>query len=110
MTGKIIHKNSKAEMKDYTNTAIWCNANNAHIEDKGEYYEVVENPETTVEEKLSELDQQYDSDKATLVAQYADALMHDDTDTANAIKSEMVALDEQYDIDYEAIVSEDEEE
>jgi hypothetical protein len=31
--------------------------------------------------------------------------MHDDTDTANAIKVEMIALDEQYDADYEAIIN-----
>jgi hypothetical protein len=62
-------------------------------------------PEPTKEEKLAALDAQYDSDKATLVAQYTDALMHDDTDTANAIKVEMIALDEQYDADYEAIIN-----
>jgi hypothetical protein len=65
-------------------------------------------PEPTKEEKLAALDAQYDSDKATLVAQYTDALMHDDTDTTNAIKSEMIALDEQYDGDYEAIINEEE--
>ncbi len=29
--------------KEYADAACWCNAHNAHIEDKGEYYEVVEN-------------------------------------------------------------------
>jgi hypothetical protein len=62
-------------------------------------------PEPTKEEKLAMLDAQYDSDKATLVAQYTDALMHDDTDTADAVKVEMIALDEQYDADYEAIIN-----
>jgi hypothetical protein len=30
--------------KEYADLACWCNANNATIEDKGEYYEVVEIP------------------------------------------------------------------
>lgn len=42
MIGKKIYKNN-LDSKDYANTAVWCNHNNAHIEDKGEYYEVVEN-------------------------------------------------------------------
>ena len=29
--------------KQYADTAVWCNQNNAHLEDKGTYYEVVEN-------------------------------------------------------------------
>ena len=29
---------------EYANIAVWCNDNNATIEDKGEYYEVVEIP------------------------------------------------------------------
>lgn len=29
--------------KEYADTACWCNAHNAHLKDKGEYYEVVEN-------------------------------------------------------------------
>jgi hypothetical protein len=65
-------------------------------------------PEPTTEEKLAALNAQYDSDKATLVAQYTDAIMHDDTETADAIKEEMLALDEQYDSDYEAIMAEEE--
>lgn len=31
----------KTDMSNYTDCAIWCNANNATIEDKGDYYEVV---------------------------------------------------------------------
>ena len=47
--------------KEYADTAIWCNANNAHIEDKNEYYEVVKNTSytPTVEEKLIELEARY---------------------------------------------------
>lgn len=31
----------KTDMSNYTDCAIWCNQNNATIEDKGDYYEVV---------------------------------------------------------------------
>lgn len=49
----------KTDMSNYTDCAIWCNANNATIEDKGEYYEVVEIPPPSLEEaktaKINEL-------------------------------------------------------
>jgi hypothetical protein len=35
--------------------------------------------------------------------------MHDDEETAEAIKQEMAELDAQYDADYEAIIAEEEE-
>lgn len=49
MLGTKIYKN---DMTNYTAAAIWCNANGATIEDKGEYYEVVALPEpaTTADE------------------------------------------------------------
>lgn len=67
-------------------------------------------PEPTTEEKLAALDAQYNADKAELVAQYTDSLMHDDEETAEAIKQEMAELDAQYDADYEAIINEETEE
>lgn len=43
----------------YTEAALWCNANKAMIEDKGDWYEVVALPEQTLEEvkaaKLAEI-------------------------------------------------------
>lgn len=42
------------DMKKYTNAANWCNANNATIEDKGDYYEVVTISEPTLGEKNQE--------------------------------------------------------
>ena len=43
--------------------AIWCNANNAHIEAKDGRYVIVENatskPEPTLEEQVSSLEQTY---------------------------------------------------
>lgn len=40
----------KSDMSKYTDCAVWCNQNNATIEDKGEYYEVVAIPEPTLDE------------------------------------------------------------
>lgn len=47
------------DLEEYAVAAEWCNTNNATIEDKGEYYEVVAIPEPSVEEaktaKIGEL-------------------------------------------------------
>ena len=49
----------KTDMSNYTECAIWCNQNNATIEDKGDYYEVVTLPLPTLQEiktaKIAEL-------------------------------------------------------
>lgn len=44
--------------KEYADTAVWCNANNAHLEDKGDYYEVVENTPyvPTIQEQIVALE------------------------------------------------------
>lgn len=47
MIGTKIHK---TDMKDYTKTAVWCNANGAYIADKGDYYEVVAIPAPALDE------------------------------------------------------------
>jgi hypothetical protein len=108
MVGKKLYKNNADDMAQYTATAQWCNANNAHIEDKGSYYEVCENitPEPTKEEKLAELDAQYNADKADLLTAYQTAMLYGDTDTMESLKADLTALDEQYDEDYEKIVGE----
>ena len=47
--------------KEYADLAVWCNANNATIEDKGEYYECVAIPVPSLDElkaqKLQDVDQ-----------------------------------------------------
>lgn len=60
MIGKKLYKGQYTS-KEYADTAIWCNANNAHIEDKGEYYEVVENVPyvPTLQEQVIALENQY---------------------------------------------------
>jgi hypothetical protein len=106
MIGDKLYKNNKEDMAKYTNTAIWCNAHNAHIEDKGSYYEVCENePYTpTVEEQLEALDSQYNSDKAILMSQYTEAVIDDNTELMASIKEELAVLREEYDKAYEEII------
>lgn len=53
----------------------------------------------TVEEKLAALDSQYAADKKVLANYYLDAALAGDTDTQNALRDEMMALNEQYDAD-----------
>ena len=52
MLGTKINKplETQEQLDEYTKTAEWCNDNNATIEDKGEYYEVVEIAPPTQEE------------------------------------------------------------
>lgn len=62
MLGTKIYKN---DMSNYTNVAIWCNQNNATIEDRDDYYEVVAISLPTLEEikaaKIAELKAERDS-------------------------------------------------
>lgn len=57
MIGKKIYKEN-LNSKDYADTAVWCNQNNAHLEDRGDYYEVVENPPyvPTIQEQIDALE------------------------------------------------------
>ena len=57
----------------------------------------------TKEEKLAALDAQYKADKQTLINDYNDAIMHDDAETAAAVKAEMAEIDAQYDEEYRRI-------
>ena len=50
MLGTKLYK-GKYSNKQYADLAVWCNANNATIEDKGEYYECVEIPPRVPTEK-----------------------------------------------------------
>ena len=48
--------------ENYTQGAIWCNANNAHIEAKDGQYIIVVNapiPEPTIKEQVASLEQTY---------------------------------------------------
>ena len=101
MLGTKIYKNNKSDMANYTKTAVWCNANNAHIEDKGEYYEVVENVPymPSQEEQIATLDRQYEADKKTLQGYYLEFSIAGNTAGMEAIKQELADLAGQYDTD-----------
>ena len=75
MIGKNIQK-PVADASDYTKTALWCNANNAVIEDKGNWYEVVALPEQSLTEakaaKLAEINGICDSILKEAVKTYPD--------------------------------------
>ena len=60
----------------------------------------------TVEEKVEALDNQYAADKKVLANYYLDAALAGDTDTQNALRDEMTALNEQYDADVKALKGE----
>ena len=49
MLGTKIYKNNY-DLDEYTKCAKWCNANNAMIEDRGEYYECVAIPAPSLEQ------------------------------------------------------------
>ena len=110
MLGTKLYKNNKSDMANYTKTAVWCNANDAHVEDKGSYYEVCENvaPELTIDEKLVKLDSQYNSEVTRLGNEYMSATLRSDSDTQQELTQEMLELDEWYDTEYNNIIGGDE--
>lgn len=86
----------KTDMSNYTDCAIWCNANNATIEDKGEYYEVVALPLSTLEEikaaKIAEL--KYQRDKAEVEPIIYQGYSFDyDSKARERINAAIIALD-----------------
>ena len=101
MIGAKIYKNSKSDMASYTKTAVWCNANNAHIIDMGEYYEVVENVPymPSQDEQIATLDRQYEADKQALQGYYLEFSIAGNTAGMEAIKQELADLAGQYDAD-----------
>lgn len=55
--GYKLYKQDKI-IENYRDMAVWCNSNNAKIEDKGEYYEIVEIPAPTIKKQLEILEAQ----------------------------------------------------
>lgn len=90
----------KTDMSNYTDCAIWCNANNATIEDKGEYYEVVEIPPPSLEEaktaKINELKAVRDAKEMEPVL-YAEHKFDFDSKSYERITAAIYALDMQGD-------------
>ena len=101
MLGTKLHKDTQSDMDKYTDYAVWCNANNATIEDKGEYYEIVEiKPYTpTKEEQVAQLDLEYEKSKQQLMQYYFEFSIADNAEGMEAIKAELEALNQQYDND-----------
>lgn len=59
------------------------------------------------EEQLAQLDNDYNTQKATLSEQYTSAMVADDTEIADEVKAELTALNEWYDEEYEKIAGEE---
>ena len=105
MIGEKLYKDNQSDMNKYTDCAVWCNANNATIEDKGEYYEVTENVPyvPSKEERIAELDAQYQVNKAQLMQYYFEFSINDNTAGMESIKQELADLATQYDADLAAL-------
>ena len=105
MLGTKLYKNNKSDIANYTKTAVWCNANNAHIEDKGEYYEVVENVPymPSQEEKLEQLSSDYQKARFELGVYYMEAVLDGDVEVQEELQHELVALKAQYDEDIASV-------
>ena len=101
MLGTKLYKNNKSDIANYTKTAVWCNANNAHIEDKGEYYEVVENVPymPSQEEQIEQLSSDYQKARFELGVYYMEAVLDGDVEVQEELQHELVALKAQYDED-----------
>ena len=92
MIGTKIYKDN---MENYIELAIWCNANNATIEDKGEYYECVAIPAPSLDElkqaKINELKIIRDNEEVKPI-EYNGNLFDFDDKTRDRINSAIIAL------------------
>lgn len=96
MIGTKLYKNNKNDMAQYTETAIWCNENNATIYDKGEYYEVATIPEPTLDElkadKLEALKAERDTKEVEPI-EYNRHLYDYDDKARDRINAAIIALE-----------------
>ena len=101
MLGTKLYKDNQSDMDRYSEIACWCNAHDATIEDKGDYYEVVEITPygPSKEEQIAELDAQYQANKALLMQYYFEFSIAEDTEGMASIKQELSDLAAQYDAD-----------
>lgn len=92
MIGTKIYKN---DMSNYTDLANWCNENNATIEDKGEYYEVIAIPAPSLDElkqvKINEFKFKRDTEEVKPIA-YNGNLFDFDDKARDRINSAIIAL------------------
>ena len=83
MIGTKLYKPVKGSM--YAETAVWCDGNNATIEDKGDWYEVVAIPSPTPEEQQQALMEQKKALRAEAVSKITvtvDGMEFDGDETA----------------------------
>lgn len=88
------------------NLEVWAEKPEGYytVEEWQELHPAPAPPEPTTEEKLAELDAQYNRDFAQLQMALDKARIYDNAELETEIKADIIALDEQYDKDYEAIV------
>lgn len=84
MIGKKLYKKNFTN-KEYADTAVWCNENNAHIEDKGEYYEVIRDEQLSVKETIFYLEKQIEKINTDMLR---DVLIINDDDQTTEKKQE----------------------
>lgn len=82
--------------EEYAKCAVWCNANKATIEDKGDYYEVVPLSLPTLEEiktaKIAELKAERDAREVEPIA-YQGCSFDYDSKARDRISAAIIALD-----------------
>ena len=107
MIGTKIYKNSNEDMENYSSYAQWCNSNNAHIEDKGEYYEIIQNiyksNEMSLDEKIQLLDTTYDENKKELKNYYLEFLINNNEEGMKEITKELEVLKNNYDSELKSL-------
>jgi hypothetical protein len=95
MIGTKLYK-GKYTNKEYADLACWCNTNNATIEDKGEYYEVVEIPAPSLEElktaKLASLKSMRDTLEVEPITYNGNSFDYDEK-ARDRINAAIIALD-----------------
>ena len=92
------------------NIEVWEDKPNGYytVEEWQEMHPAPEPPEPTKEEKLAQLDADYQSQKTELISQYTDDMLHGDTGAMESDKQAMVELDIWYDEEYQKIEGSDE--
>ena len=93
MIGKRIIK--PIDASDYRETAIWCDGNNATIEDRGDWYEVVAIPAPTPEEQQQALMEQKKALRAEAVSKITvtvDGMVFDGDEKAQERMSRTVSI------------------
>lgn len=84
---------SQEQLDAYTAAAEWCNTNNATIEDKGDYYEVVPIPEPSLDEvKAAKLIEIKDWTASAITGGFISAGVRYDSDTDTQITMQGICL------------------